>query len=409
MSPSSSSPDPSQPPIEETRRLLSPQERFGTIETVPTPEPSPLEPAAPDPFVREPISTRLEDEMARRHLPPHERRRHARTLRKREKREVRRSIKSDARPAPRGEIERDFVVAARHEAPQLSARPRRRVPVVLKRLFWLVCLLFLVQLGIAAFSAPQFAIQSVSIVGAGVTPEADLRPLAQRLIGQNFLRADANSIERATEILPSVASARVVRVAQWPPQVQLQITERQPYLKVGAGNDWWVVDQNGVPFRRPDAADSALYAVVAPQFAPALRQKLDSKLWPQVAALNAAIEADNQLVEGEVGSQSEGENGASSLPFWQLRRIYFDKDGLASLRLTGKGALAAHHEMLLRLGDDKWSEKLARARVALRYFERTGRRAQELDLVSLERPVWRPIPAPLSAETKPSGEVEAAG
>ncbi|RYG60090.1 FtsQ-type POTRA domain-containing protein, partial [bacterium] len=266
--------------------------------------------------------------------------------------------------------------------------------------FLLVAVLFVGQLGFAAFTAPQFEIKTVAITGAIKTPHALLHPIAQKLVGQNLLRADRQTIEKAVEKLPTVASARVARLPVWPPKVQLQIEERQPVLRVGAGNDWWVIDSQGVAFRRAGTDDSHLYQVVAPEFAPRQGRKLDPRAWSRAAALNAALKDDNRIVAEQTPGESQNQDA-----FWKLRRIYFDKNGLASLRLTNHGNSRQQNEMLLRLGDDHWKEKLARARVALSYFEKTGRRAQELDLVSLERPVWRPVPSHLDAGSdETSGE-----
>ncbi|HEX9995513.1 MAG TPA: FtsQ-type POTRA domain-containing protein [Abditibacterium sp.] len=389
--PSPYSPDSQDSPRETTpRRLVSPAERFA-------PPPPVTLPIAPDPFVPEP-TTRRDDEMARRHLPPRERRRHERTLKKREKRDAnRRMARENTHHTQRASVERDFALRARQEAPQTAAKTRRRVPVWLKRLFFLVAVLFLGQLGFAALTAPQFEIKTIAIAGADVTPENEIEALAAPLRGQNIVRVDHKKVEKAVQTLPTVASAHVVRLASWPPKVELQIVEREPLLKVGAGDDWWVADKTGVPFRRPTSEDFRLYSVVAPDFEPQLREKLEPKVWARVAELNAAIRADNLLARPQ-GEASEDWEEAGNEPFWVLRRIYFDKNGLASLRVSGKGNLRAHNELLLRLGDDKWSEKLARARVALSYFERTGRRAAELDLISLERPVWRPITPQIAAK-----------
>ena len=76
--------------------------------------------------------------------------------------------------------------------------------------------------------------------------------------------------------------------------------------------------------------------------------------------------------------------------FWDLRRIYLDKNGAASLRVGAEGALKTHAELLIRLGEEDWLAKLKQARLALAYFERTGRKASELDLVSGEHPRWSP-------------------
>jgi hypothetical protein len=80
---------------------------------------------------------------------------------------------------------------------------------------------------------------------------------------------------------------------------------------------------------------------------------------------------------------------------WSLRRLYFDKQGFASLRLTG----GAHDEMLIQMGSDNWSKKLQRARQALTYFEATGRRAAVLNLISYSMPTWTPHPEQKSANT----------
>ncbi len=362
------------------RRLISPQERFAASETEPPTEPE-------NPFEAQ-ISARRRDEMERRHLPPRERARQERARLKLEN--VSRESSSQnsnvenaprRRAAPssshqqRARAERHFTQNARETAP-LGVAKRRRVPKWLKRLSGLVALILLGLIGYAAFTAPQFGIASVDIRGIAATPQDELRPLARRLIGQNVLRFQGEEVARAARLLPTVESAQVVRLAQWPPKVALQISERAPVLKVGAGRDWWVVDPKGVPFRRSNPGDAALYRVVAPQFAPELGRPLDPKLWARARALTTAIETDNRFASA--ATQSENAR------FWQLRRIYFDRDGLASLRFDR----APHRETLVRLGDDAWPAKLARARQSLAYFERTGRKASELDLVSLERPVW---------------------
>lgn len=384
------------------RRLISPQERFAppadsneipisTESQAPT-ESVPTEPE--NPFDAQ-ISARRRDEMERRHTAPGERARQERARLRRENLGGENLSRDSSRRAPavsnqplspdqishqqRARAERDFAQGVRAAAPLAPLAPprRRRVPRWIKRLFGLVVLLFVGQLVFAMFTAPQFNIESVEIQGIVATPPDQLRPLARALVGQNLLRMKGKSVEIAAELLPTVDHAKVVRLTHWPPKVALQITERHPVLKVGAGQDWWVVDQKGVPFRRPTTEDEALYSVVAPQFSPQLRRPLEPRLWKRALALHGALEADNRLAK--IKSQGAGAN------FWQLRRIYFDRDGLASLRLD----FAPHREMLVRIGDDAYAEKLARARQSLAYFERTRRQATELDLVSLQRPVWK--------------------
>jgi hypothetical protein len=96
---------------------------------------------------------------------------------------------------------------------------------------------------------------------------------------------------------------------------------------------------------------------------------LPPKLWKSVVHL-----ADVLTTQAQQGQQ------------WQLRRTYIDKYGFASLRLEG----GSHDEMLVRLGAGRWPEKLERARQALAYFEKTGRQAAALNLVSYSKPTWTP-------------------
>jgi cell division septal protein FtsQ len=348
--------------------------------------------------------------MARRHLPPRERQKRERQLRQKEKQEAQQRLAAESsQHEQRAEAERQFAQQARSAAPRPAPKQRRRLPVWMKRLYMLIGVIFVGELGFATLTAPQMNIKAVSITGAESTPENVLRPIAQKLLGQNLLRANRKAVEKAVEALPTVAYAHVARLPVWPPKAQLQITERQPVLKVGSGNDWWVVDANGIPFRRAAPEDDKLYQVVAPNFTPEQGKKLDAKAWMRADRLNEAILADNQIAASAKSDSQNSTADTDKAPFWQLRRIYFDKSGLASLRVTGKGELTAHNEMLIRLGDEGWTEKLARARVALGYFERTGRHATELDLVSLDYPVWRSVPAQIATDGDEKAPSQQAG
>ena len=93
--------------------------------------------------------------------------------------------------------------------------------------------------------------------------------------------------------------------------------------------------------------------------------------------------------------------------FWDLRRVYLDENSAAALRISGKGALKQHGETLIRLGEEGWPEKLKQARMALAFFERTGRKARELDLVSSDHPRWSPKEQAPSADAGEPQELDA--
>ena len=240
-----------------------------------------------------------------------------------------------------------------------------------------------------ALTAPQFNVNRVEINGPLVVP-LRVKVLASELIGQNVFRAPKSRIEAEMRAIPIVANAHVARAWSWPPHMTVQIAERQPFLRVGSGTSWWVADAQGVAFRRADRNDSALYMLTSPEWKPAIGKALPAAQWTRARQLQSALAADNALVARESGVQSAGK-------FWDLRRIYLDENGAAALRISGQGALKQHGETLVRLGEEGWPAKLKQARLALAFFERTGRKSSEIDLVSSDHPRWLPkvqAPAP---------------
>jgi len=283
----------------------------------------------------------------------------------------------------------------------------------------------IVELAAAVLTAPDFRVQDVEVTGLDVTTPEQVRPLAQQLMGQNWVRANTKDAIAAVHQLPAVRTARIERTLQWPPQLVLRIHERRPFARVGAGDNWWVVDETGVPFRPARAEDERLYAVTSKAFRPVIGRDLPAASWQPVVTFARALSRDGSTSDGSTsdgstsdGSTSDGsaeegntENatmGDGSTPGqparqWALRRMDFDKDGFASLRLEG----GAHDELLVRLGAGRWPEKLQRAHQALAWFERTGSRASELNLVSYNMPVWTPRTASGEAETAENTEAGA--
>ena len=377
------------PPV---RRLLSPAERFGAGEIarpIETPPAAPLQEtgdeleteAAPlDPFQPLPRENSAAvrnrrgapTRRARKKIQPHS----AHPHQKKPHTVAHNAIK----PAPETPPQNDWDRAAQNSmARALLARKRNRVRRIVARVLLAGFVLFGVWCGGAALTAPQFEVRRVDISGTQRTPLAQVKNIVAQLVGKNIFRAPRGHVEAQVAAIPTVKSARLARVWSWPPHMTLQIAERQPILRVGAGTNWWVADAQGVAFRRADGNDSALYELTSSQFAPALGKPLPAALWKRARELQAALAADNAL-----SAKANGDK------FWNLRRVYLDKNGAASLRIGGEGALKVHDELLIRLGEEGWPAKLRQARVALTYFERTGRRASELDLVSGQHPRWRP-------------------
>jgi len=242
-----------------------------------------------------------------------------------------------------------------------------------------------------ALASPQLSVSSVEISGVSATPDVLVRPISTALLGQNWLRADLAAARSRLAKLPTVEGASVSRAwNHWPPRLSVRIRERQPWLRLGGGADWWVVDKSGVAFRRATRQDRELYAVTSTAFEPeALRagQPVPPKIWDGVRRLAQALEQSSQ----------QGRR-------WQLRRAYLDRDNMASLRLRG----GAQDGLLVRLGDGQWPQKMSRARRALLFFEAAGRRAQSLNLVSFSMPTWTPFQPPPAALNAPA-EANSAG
>lgn len=260
------------------------------------------------------------------------------------------------------------------QAPQSERRRLRdrRAPawMRIRKFAFVLVAVAIFELGLATLTAPQFSVVAVEpINGLHLTPENKVQVLAAGLIGQNWLRVQTNPVELRMESIPTVREVQVTRALDWPPRLELTVQEREPFARVGVNGQWWVVDQEGVPFRRASKADEKLYAITGPVFEPHLGQALPTPLWRSVLSFTDSLEQETERNHR-----------------WALRRIYFDKNGYASLRLRD----AEQQDLLLRLGNAQWGQKLERAQQALDFFAATGRDPEILDLRSFQRPTWRP-------------------
>ena len=279
------------------------------------------------------------------------------------------------------------------------ARKRARMRKFVGRIFLAGALGLIGWGAVTALTAPQFEITKVEVSGMSATPRKSVEQLAQQLIGKNIFRAPRAQVESAIAAIPTVQSVSIERAWTWPPHMRAAIVERQPILQVGSGTTWWVADAQGVAFRRANRDDSALEMLTSQQFVPQTGKPLPADKWKRARELAGALNADNALAAKEKGV-------ANGEKYWSLRRVYLDKDGAAALRIGDSGNLKAHSEMLIRLGEEGWPAKLKQARMALAFFDRTGRKARELDLVSSEHPRWSPKPQPEISDAKPLGTVD---
>ncbi len=246
-----------------------------------------------------------------------------------------------------------------------------------------------VACGALALTRPEFNVSRVSVEGARLTDAQVLRRVQFSITGKNILRADLRRTENFLRTQAPVESVQVQRLATWPPQVMVSLQERTSFARVGGGDSWWIVDRAGVPFRRENVRDADLQAIHHEVWKPVLGEKLPLASWQKARDFVTLLAQEKR----------EGHD-------WSLRRIYFDEHDFASVRL----ASGAHRETLVQLGNDDWRRKLARARDSFAYFDKTGRRARTLNLITYAVPVYTPIVPPQAEKRRAdAAENEASG
>jgi cell division protein FtsQ len=120
--------------------------------------------------------------------------------------------------------------------------------------------LALVALGFAgvrvdawARHSPRFALRSVQLVGADRATEAELLGLAGVQLGMNLWALDAAEVARAMAGHPWVSAVDVRRAL--PDALQIRVEEHVPAALAVMG-DLYVVDAEGVPFKKVSGADT---------------------------------------------------------------------------------------------------------------------------------------------------------
>lgn len=228
-----------------------------------------------------------------------------------------------------------------------------------------------VEFGAAALTSPRFAVQQITSDTVEITPEGAIEQVKASLMGQNFFRVRPQADAKKLAALPTVKSVSVSRQLNWPPHLHIGIEERQPFARVDDSGQWWVVDVDGVPFRRATPQDDKLYAVSSKALKPKTGENLKAENWAPVVEFAQTLKQD----------EKQGHD-------WALRAIYFDEHGFASLRLAESGN--ARDRTLVHLGTGPWNKKLERTRQALAWLEDKGVHAETLNMISAKRPVWTP-------------------
>ncbi|MEO6907514.1 MAG: FtsQ-type POTRA domain-containing protein [Abditibacteriaceae bacterium] len=273
------------------------------------------------------------------------------------------------------------------EATPPSPARRLRAPLWKRLRAFCLLLIFLgvVELGTASLTASHFNVQGVRLEGLASTPVAPVQEIAQKLVGQNWFRANSSLVVQNIKKIPTVDTVRVRHVIAWPPQLEVVVQERQPFAMIGGGSQWWLVDTKGVPYQMVNQSQATnLDAITCPAFHPQLGKPLPQGQWQKITTLFDNMQAD----------QLQAQQGFR----WNLRQVSFDRNGNVSLQLKD----APHQELLVQLGNDQWSAKLHQARLALTYLDKTGQRAKVLNFISYKIPTWTPQSTNTTKESEQS-------
>jgi cell division protein FtsQ len=188
----------------------------------------------------------------------------------------------------------------------------------------------------------------------------DLLALSPVKVGDNWLSADVEAMERAVARHPWVREARVHR--RWPPSLQLEVVEREARALVDLGG-LYLVDGDGQVFKRAASGDGLDLPVVTGFGRDAYVQR-----------------------RGEVEPKLRG--ALALLDAW-------DREGLAPLASVSEIHLDGDEGLVLYLGDDgtqvrfgegEIPQKLSRLHRVLEALRADGRRAEVIHLDDRNHP-----------------------
>lgn len=100
----------------------------------------------------------------------------------------------------------------------------------------------------ALFFSSWLRVEGTEVVGEDQLTEADILTAARVPEGEPLARVDVGDIEVRVRALSTVKSVDVSR--QWPHEIRIEVTERQPIAVVDRGDTLTQLDEDGVTFGR---------------------------------------------------------------------------------------------------------------------------------------------------------------
>jgi cell division protein FtsQ len=155
---------------------------------------------------------------------------------------------------------------------------RLRPLIVLGALVGVVALAAWVLLGSAWLTAKE-----VTVKGQHTLSDGKILAAANVDLGTPLLRLDLDAVDERVSALPAVAEASVHRA--WPHTVAITVTEREPVAAVHRSSVWWVMDAEGVLFRRTTERAAELPLV-------AIGSRADDSVLREAASVVAGLPSD---------------------------------------------------------------------------------------------------------------------
>jgi cell division protein FtsQ len=211
-----------------------------------------------------------------------------------------------------------------------------------------------------ALTSPSFALQSISITGTQRASQADLLKLAGLAPGQNLFRIRPLEVEQGMANHPWVRHVSVTR--HLPHAVSVEIEEHVPAALASLG-ELYVVDEQGVPFKKLEPAD----AIDLPLLTGLSREAYLHDSAGTGARLRQAIET-MRAYDALEGAHAE-----------KLSEVHLDEDGLSLVAANGQ---------VVRLGEGDLAGSLARLRRVREALQTRGLAADVIHLENRARPGW---------------------
>ena len=203
----------------------------------------------------------------------------------------------------------------------------------------------------SSYLSRRFTVQSVSVTGNNFVSMEELNPYLQKVKGVNIFESDIEGIAKRLRNNPWIKDVSVRR--EPPSSISVNIVERTPAVYVNSKGGLYLADEEGTLLGEKEGLSFGLPVVYGISLeGTRTGEKNNSE------ALRSAIRVRNEL---------------SSLPWIELPQTGIEVDGRSDITLHLRG-------YRIRLGHDKYREKLVRFNEIAKDLNGKGIPYKEVDL-----------------------------